>query len=105
MASTARSLRKQHGTTRGRGEGGKSAERVFRSIVPTIGVLLGLYQTLDVRRGMPMISLADQKRRIEKGELTPDAALKESLSAIDAQEKAIGAFAFRAKAPRAQTEG
>jgi Asp-tRNA(Asn)/Glu-tRNA(Gln) amidotransferase A subunit family amidase len=52
-----------------------------------------------------MISLADQKRRIEKGELTPDGALKESLAAIDAKEKAIGAFAFRAKAPRAQTEG
>jgi Asp-tRNA(Asn)/Glu-tRNA(Gln) amidotransferase A subunit family amidase len=52
-----------------------------------------------------MISLADQKRRIEKGELTADAALAQSLAAIDAQEKAIGAFAYRAKNPRAQTQG
>jgi Asp-tRNA(Asn)/Glu-tRNA(Gln) amidotransferase A subunit family amidase len=52
-----------------------------------------------------MISLADLKRRIDKGELSPDAALKESLAAIDAQEKTIGAFAHRAKNPRAQTDG
>jgi Asp-tRNA(Asn)/Glu-tRNA(Gln) amidotransferase A subunit family amidase len=52
-----------------------------------------------------MISLADLKRRIDKGELSPDAALKESLAAIDAQEKTIGAFAHRAKIPRAQTDG
>jgi len=52
-----------------------------------------------------MISLADQKRRIEKGALSPDAALKESLSAIDAQEKTIGAFVNRAKNPRAQDQG
>jgi Asp-tRNA(Asn)/Glu-tRNA(Gln) amidotransferase A subunit family amidase len=56
-------------------------------------------------RGKAMISLADQKRRIDKGELSPDAALKESLAAIDAQEKTIGAFACRANNPRAQTEG
>ena len=52
-----------------------------------------------------MISLADQKRRIDKGELSPDAALAESLAAIDAHEPAIGAFAHRAKNPRAQKEG
>jgi Asp-tRNA(Asn)/Glu-tRNA(Gln) amidotransferase A subunit family amidase len=52
-----------------------------------------------------MISLADQKRRIEQGELSPDAALAESLSAIDAKEKTIGAFVRRAKNPRAQDQG
>ena len=52
-----------------------------------------------------MISLADQKRRIDRGELSPDAALAESLAAIDAQEKSIGAFVCRAKNPRTQTKG
>jgi Asp-tRNA(Asn)/Glu-tRNA(Gln) amidotransferase A subunit family amidase len=52
-----------------------------------------------------MISLAEQKRRIEQGVLSPDAALAESLAAIDAQEKAIGAFARRAKNPSAQARG
>jgi Asp-tRNA(Asn)/Glu-tRNA(Gln) amidotransferase A subunit family amidase len=52
-----------------------------------------------------MISLADQKRRIEQGALTPDAALAESLAAIDAQEKTIKAFVNRAENPRAQQKG
>jgi len=52
-----------------------------------------------------MISLADQKRRIEQGALTPDAALAESLAAIDAQEGTIRAFVNRAKNPRAQAKG
>src|SRR5215470_15253894 len=52
-----------------------------------------------------MISLADLKRRIDKGELSPDAALAQSVAAIDAQEKAIGAFAHRASNMRARQEG
>src|SRR6201999_2678657 len=52
-----------------------------------------------------MISLADQKRRIDRGELSPDAALAEQLAAIDAQEATIGAFAHRAKNPGAQSDG
>jgi len=52
-----------------------------------------------------MISLADQQRRIEKGALTPEAALSEQLSAIDAQEATIKAFVRRAKNPRAQNKG
>ena len=52
-----------------------------------------------------MISLAELKRRIDKGDLSPDAALADSLAAIDALEPAIGAFAHRAKNPRAQNEG
>src|SRR5579871_5471157 len=52
-----------------------------------------------------MISLTDLQRRIDKGELTPDAALAQSLEAIDAQEKTIGAFAHRASSPRAQQQG
>ena len=52
-----------------------------------------------------MISLADLQRRIERGELSPDDALAQSLAAIDAQEKTIGAFVHRAAQPRAQTSG
>jgi Asp-tRNA(Asn)/Glu-tRNA(Gln) amidotransferase A subunit family amidase len=52
-----------------------------------------------------MISLADQQRRIAQGTLTPEAALAESLAAIDAQEGTIKAFVNRAKNPRAQTKG
>src|ERR1700748_1887715 len=52
-----------------------------------------------------MISLADQKRRIEQGKLTPDGALAESLSAIDMREAEIKAFVARAKNPKAQKEG
>src|SRR5689334_23378619 len=52
-----------------------------------------------------MFSLADLQRRIEKGELSPDDALAQSLAAIDAQDKKIGAFVHRASSPRAQTSG
>ena len=52
-----------------------------------------------------MISLADQKRRIEQGALTPDAALAESLTAIDKREAEIKAFVARAKNPKAQKDG
>jgi Asp-tRNA(Asn)/Glu-tRNA(Gln) amidotransferase A subunit family amidase len=53
----------------------------------------------------PMISLADLQRRIEKGELSPEDALAQSLAAIEAQDKKIGAFVHRAAKPRAQTTG
>ncbi|WP_407174923.1 amidase [Bradyrhizobium sp. STM 3562] len=52
-----------------------------------------------------MISVSDLKRRIDHGELSPDAALAQSLEAIEIQEKAIGAFVHRAKAPRAAGAG
>jgi Asp-tRNA(Asn)/Glu-tRNA(Gln) amidotransferase A subunit family amidase len=52
-----------------------------------------------------MISLANQKRRIEHGELSPEAALAESLAAIDAKDKTVGAFVRRAKSSRAQDRG
>jgi Asp-tRNA(Asn)/Glu-tRNA(Gln) amidotransferase A subunit family amidase len=52
-----------------------------------------------------MISLTDLQRRIEKGELSPDDALAQSLAAIEAQEKKIGAFVHRAPKPRAQASG
>ncbi len=52
-----------------------------------------------------MISLSDLKRRIDKGEISPDAALSQSLHAIEAQEKGIGAFVHRVKDPRAASEG
>ena len=57
------------------------------------------------KKETPMISLADQQRRIEQGALTPEAALAESLAAIDAQEATIKAFVVRAKNPRAQAKG
>jgi Asp-tRNA(Asn)/Glu-tRNA(Gln) amidotransferase A subunit family amidase len=52
-----------------------------------------------------MISLSDLQRRIAAGELSPDAALAQSLAAIEAQESTIGAFACRAEQPRAQDKG
>ena len=48
-----------------------------------------------------MISLTELKRRIDSGELSADAALAQSLQAIDAHEKTIGAFVCRAENPRA----
>ncbi|MDE2065405.1 MAG: amidase, partial [Bradyrhizobium sp.] len=52
-----------------------------------------------------MISLADQKRRIEQGALTPEAALAESLAAIDKHEADIKAFVCRSNNPKAQAQG
>ena len=52
-----------------------------------------------------MISLAELQRRIDRGELSPDAALSQSLQAIAAREKAIGAFASLARTPGAQAAG
>src|SRR5258707_10092734 len=46
---------------------------------------------------MPMISLAELQRRIDSGDLSADAAIDESLEAIGAHDRAIGAFACRAK--------
>src|SRR5437660_9193590 len=54
---------------------------------------------------MSMISLAELQRRIDCGDLSPDAALAQSLAEIDAQEKAIGAFACRAENPRDTGKG
>ncbi len=52
-----------------------------------------------------MISLADLQRRIAKGELSADAAIAQSLEAIAAQDKAIGAFVCHALAAHAPAEG
>src|ERR1700736_164983 len=41
---------------------------------------------------MPMISLAELQRRIDSSDLSADAAIAQSLEAIGALEKAIGAF-------------
>src|SRR3984893_4036689 len=41
---------------------------------------------------MPMISLAGLQRRIDSSDLSPDAAIAQSLEAIGARDKAIGAF-------------
>lgn len=52
-----------------------------------------------------MISLAELQRRIDSGELSADTAIAQSLEAIAAQEKAIGAFVCHNENARAQTAG
>ena len=42
-----------------------------------------------------MISLAELQRRIDAGDLSADAAIAQSMDAIWAQEKTIGAFVCR----------
>src|SRR6202165_2549844 len=54
---------------------------------------------------MPMMSLAELRRRIDSGDLSADAAIAQSCEAIDVHEKAIGAFVCRAENPRAASEG
>src|SRR5258708_37520352 len=46
---------------------------------------------------MPMISLAELQRRIDSDDLSADAAIDQSLEAIGAHDRTIGAFACRAK--------
>jgi Asp-tRNA(Asn)/Glu-tRNA(Gln) amidotransferase A subunit family amidase len=52
-----------------------------------------------------MISLAELQRRIDSGELSPDAAVAQSIEAIDAHEKTIGAFVCRPETVRAASTG
>jgi Asp-tRNA(Asn)/Glu-tRNA(Gln) amidotransferase A subunit family amidase len=52
-----------------------------------------------------MMSLADLQRRIESGDLTPDTAMGQSLEAVAAREKTVGAFVCRAGKPRAASSG
>ena len=52
-----------------------------------------------------MISLAELQRRIDSGELSADAAIAQSLAAIGAQDKTIGAFVCHAENVRAASAG
>ncbi|KYG99186.1 amidase [Bradyrhizobium sp. DOA1] len=52
-----------------------------------------------------MISLADLQRRIEAGELSPDAAIAQSHAAIEAKEKDVHAFVRHDKSAKAQASG
>jgi Asp-tRNA(Asn)/Glu-tRNA(Gln) amidotransferase A subunit family amidase len=52
-----------------------------------------------------MISLADLQRRIRSGGLSAEAAIAQSVAAIDAHERTIGAFVCRAEKPRAAASG
>jgi len=52
-----------------------------------------------------MLSLAEIQRRIEQGELSPDAAIAQSLEIIGAQDKTIGAFVCHDAAARAANSG
>ena len=52
-----------------------------------------------------MISLAELQDRIDRGELSPEAAITQSMQAIAAKEQAVGAFVCRADNPRAASQG
>ncbi|MCW2078761.1 UNVERIFIED_ORG: Asp-tRNA(Asn)/Glu-tRNA(Gln) amidotransferase A subunit family amidase [Bradyrhizobium japonicum] len=52
-----------------------------------------------------MISLADLQRRIETGELSPNAAIAQSHAAIEAREKEVHAFVRHDKSAKAQASG
>ncbi|MFL6838111.1 MAG: amidase family protein, partial [Bradyrhizobium sp.] len=52
-----------------------------------------------------MISLAELQRRIDSGDLSADAAVAQSVEAIEAHEKTIGAFVCRAAHAGAQNAG
>ncbi|MFL5000321.1 MAG: amidase [Xanthobacteraceae bacterium] len=52
-----------------------------------------------------MISLAELQRRIDSGDLSGDAAITQSLQAIDALDKTIGAFVSRVEDVRASSNG
>src|SRR5260370_10431805 len=54
---------------------------------------------------MPMISLAELQRGIECGDLSADAAITQSLEAIAAHDKTIGAFVCRDETVRATSSG
>ena len=54
---------------------------------------------------MPMISLAELKRRIDSGDLSAAAAVDQSCAAISAHDKTIGAFVCRAETVREASAG
>jgi len=54
---------------------------------------------------MPMISLAELQRRIDSGDLSPEAAIAQSCEAINAYDKTIGAFVCRAENIHAASTG
>jgi Asp-tRNA(Asn)/Glu-tRNA(Gln) amidotransferase A subunit family amidase len=54
---------------------------------------------------MPMMSLAELQRRIDAGDLSADAAIAQSLEAISAHDKTIGAFVCRNEAVGAASAG
>jgi Asp-tRNA(Asn)/Glu-tRNA(Gln) amidotransferase A subunit family amidase len=57
------------------------------------------------QEAMPMISLAELQRRIDSGDLSPEAAIAQSCEAIAAHEKTIGAFVCRTETARAANAG
>ncbi|MFL6835959.1 MAG: amidase, partial [Bradyrhizobium sp.] len=52
-----------------------------------------------------MISLADLQRRIEAGDIAADAAIAQSLEAIEAREKDVHAFVRHDTSAKAQATG
>src|ERR1700731_1997144 len=84
----------------------KQLKRVGNGLRPACPVPARLVESRPGPSGnVPMISLVELQRRIDAGDLSPDAALAQSLAAIDTHEKAIGAFVCRAENPRAASKG
>jgi Asp-tRNA(Asn)/Glu-tRNA(Gln) amidotransferase A subunit family amidase len=54
---------------------------------------------------MPMISLSELQRRIDSGDLSAQAAITQSLEAIGAHDKTIGAFVCRTETTHAASAG
>jgi Asp-tRNA(Asn)/Glu-tRNA(Gln) amidotransferase A subunit family amidase len=54
---------------------------------------------------MPMMSLAELQRHIDRGDLSAEAAIAQACEAIDAQDKTIGAFVRRPEKARAASAG
>ena len=52
-----------------------------------------------------MISLADLQRRIDSGEISPDAAIAQTREAIGAREKTVGACVRQNENARAASAG
>jgi Asp-tRNA(Asn)/Glu-tRNA(Gln) amidotransferase A subunit family amidase len=54
---------------------------------------------------LPMMSLTELQRRIDRGDLSAAAGIAQSLEAINAHDKTIGAFVCRSKEARAASAG
>ena len=67
--------------------------------------LVAMLKAMANKKGIAMISLADLQRRIEAGELSPDAAIAQSHAAIEAREKDVHAFVRHDKSAKAQASG
>jgi Asp-tRNA(Asn)/Glu-tRNA(Gln) amidotransferase A subunit family amidase len=68
-------------------------------------IILHPAAAIKVKETSSMISLVELQRRIDAGDLSADTAIAQSLEAITAQDKTIGAFVCRADHLRAASAG